>query len=62
MKKQELIEMLKNEEGKLFEALKNAETVFGVEHEATKMARARWVTAKDFLTIVELNLNNDDNI
>ena len=53
MKKQELIEMLKNEEGKLFEALQNAETVFGIEHEATKMARARWVTMGDAITLIE---------
>jgi len=37
MKKQELIKMLNQEQDKLWEALKNSETVFGVEHEATKM-------------------------
>lgn len=60
--KEQLIKMLNQEADKLWEALQNAETVFGVEYEATKMARARWVTANDFLNIVELNLNNDDNI
>jgi hypothetical protein len=62
MKKQELIKMLNQEQDKLWEALKNSETVFGVEHEATKMARARWVTAVDMSSIVKLNLNQDDNI
>lgn len=62
MKKEQLIELLKTEEGKLWEALKNSETVFGIEHEATKMARARWVTAVDMSSIVELNLNENDNI
>ena len=60
--KEKIIELLQNEEGKLFEALKNAELVFGVEHEATKMARARWVTAVDMSSIVQLNLNQDDNL
>lgn len=58
---EKLIELLKTEEGKLWEALKNSETVFGVEHEATKMARARWVTAVDMSSIVQLNLNQDEN-
>ena len=58
---EKLIELLKTEEGKLWEALKNSEMVFGVEHEATKMARARWVTAVDMSSIVQLNLNQDEN-
>ena len=62
MKKQELMKLLNQEQEKLWEALKNSETVFGVEHEATKMARARWVTAVDMSSIVQLNLNQDDNI
>lgn len=62
MKKQELMKLLNQEQEKLWGALKNAETVFGREHEATKMARARYVTAADLSYIVELNLNQDDNI
>lgn len=62
MRKEQLIKMLNQEQDKLWEALKNSETVFGVEHEATKMARARWVTAVDMSSIVKLNLNQDDNI
>ena len=56
------MKLLNQEQEKLWGALKNAETVFGREHEATKMARARYVTAADLSYIVELNLNENDNI
>lgn len=49
MKTNEIILMLDQEADKLWEALKNAELVYGQDYEATKLARARWVTAVDML-------------
>ena len=58
MRKQDkIIQMLKDEESKLWVALKNSELIFGREHEATKMARARWSTTLEILTKIQ-----NDNI
>lgn len=54
MRKQDkIIQMLKDEESKLWVSLKNSELVFGREHEATKMARARWSTTLEILKRIE---------
>lgn len=53
MNKKQIIAILEAEQQDLWNALQNAETVFGIEHEATKMARARWVTMGDAITLIE---------
>ena len=59
MNTQEIIAILEAEQQALWEALKNAETVFGVDFEATKMARARWVTMVDAINLItQENKNN----
>ena len=56
---EKIITILETEQQDLWNALKNAETVFGVEHEATKMARARWVTMVDAINLItQENKNN----
>jgi hypothetical protein len=53
MKTNEIILMLDQEANKLWEALQNAKLVFGEDGEATKLARARWVTAVDMLSLIK---------
>lgn len=57
MNVEQIIEMLKDEESKLWVALKNSELIFGMEHEAFKLARARWATTLEILKRIE-NENN----
>lgn len=53
METNEIIKMLDNESKKLWEALKNAEVVYGQDYEATKLARARWSTAITLISLIK---------
>ena len=61
MKTNEIITMLDQEADKLWEALENAKVVFGVEHEATKLARARWNTAVTLISLIKHENRKDEN-
>lgn len=53
MKTNDVITMLDQEADKLWEALKNAELVYGQDYEATKLARARWNTAVTLISLIK---------
>ena len=59
---EKIIAILEAEQQALWEALKNAETVFGVDFEATKMARARWVTMVDAISLITQENKNNGKI
>lgn len=57
----DLITMLDQEADKLWEALKNAELVYGQDYEATKLARARWSTAITLISLIKHENRKDEN-
>lgn len=62
METNEIIKMLDNESKKLWEALKNAEVVYGQDYEATKLARARWSTAITLISLIKHENRKHDNL
>lgn len=61
MKTNDVITMLDQEADKLWEALKNAELVYGQDYEATKLARARWSTAVTLISLIKHENRKDEN-
>ena len=59
---EKIITILEAKQQDLWEALKNAETVFGVDFEATKMARARWVTMVDAISLIKHQIKINETI
>jgi len=57
MTKKQIIKMLTIQEKQLWDVLQSAILVFGDDHEATKMSRARWSTTHEILKSIE-NENN----
>jgi hypothetical protein len=57
----EIITMLDQEADKLWDALKNAELVYGADYEATKLARARWSTAVTLISLIKHENRKDEN-
>lgn len=57
MNKKQIIKMLTIQEKQLWDVLQSAILVFGDDHEATKMSRARWSTTHEILKSIE-NENN----
>jgi hypothetical protein len=53
--------MLDQEADKLWDALKNAELVYGADYEATKLARARWSTAVTLISLIKHENRKDEN-
>jgi len=57
MNKEQILELLTEQEAHLFTSVTNAKLVFGEDSEAFKVARARWSTTYELLKKIQ-NENN----